>query len=79
MSDDERIRALVSHGFMGIRTKTGHYFFGQKTDDNNHWPYIFTATKSDGGFNNAVDAFTSWMNGEPQLALNKKAIWLLSL
>lgn len=72
MSDDERIRALVSHGFMGIRTKTGHYFFGQKTDDNNHWPYIFTATKSDGGFNNAVDAFTSWMNGEPQLALNKK-------
>lgn len=30
MSDDERIRALVSHGFMGIRTKTGHYFLAKR-------------------------------------------------
>lgn len=63
MNDDDRIRALVSRGFMGIRTMNGHYFFGQRQGDTSHWPYIFTADKTDGGYNEAERAFTSWMNG----------------
>lgn len=70
MDDDDRIRALASRGFTGIRTMNGHYFYGKRENNNNHWPYIFTADKADDGFDGAACAFTSWMNGEPELQLD---------
>mgnify|MGYP002549414334 CR=1 FL=1 len=70
MGDEDRILALVLHGFTGICTMNGHYFYGQRQSDNNHWPYIFTTDKTDGGFDDSVRAFTSWMNGEPELQLD---------
>ena len=70
MNDNDRIRALVSRGFTGISTMNGYYFYGQRQGENNHWPYIFTADKSNDGFDGALQSFTSWMNGEPELQLD---------
>ena len=62
MTDDQRIKALNAHGFKGINPLYNHYFYGVS----GKWDFIFTIGKNDTGFNNASEAFTSWMNKSPR-------------
>ena len=64
--DVKRIQELNSHGFSGVCPMNYYYFYGQK----GKWDYIFTIDKApkDKNYQNAVNAFTAWMNQEPKLS-----------
>lgn len=74
MKDEQRIRALNNYGFKGISPLYNHYFFGVE----GKWDFIFTIGSSDDGFDNAIDAFTSWMNNsdKKQFSISEMAYYI---
>lgn len=68
MNDVERIRSLVSHGYVGVQPIPNHHFYGVE----GKWDFIFTISDKEPGAKAARDAFTAWFTGAPALALGNK-------
>ena len=62
LEDEERIRALVAHGYYGVPTMNNHYFYGLKE----HWDFFFTISENDAGGNICRKALTDWMTNAPK-------------